>query len=355
MSVDLVTTGMCKSYGEVSALMPTSIKVSAGEFISILGPSGSGKTTMLMLIAGFAQPSGGNIFLGGSDITQLPPEKRNIGVVFQNYALFPHLSVFNNIAFPLKSRRLAKQTVDRQVRNAAAMMQIEQYLDRFPAQLSGGQQQRVALARAVVYEPSVLLMDEPLGALDRNLREDMKVEIKELHRRTKSTIVYVTHDQEEALSLSDRVMLMNRGAIQQISTPTDLFFRPNSEFSARFVGETNILSIVEGPRCETLEISSVVAGEANSANGRQFISIRPTRIKIAPPVFQDNGGTSVRAISGMKVSNKLFHGETTKITLSRDSKLQISIQVDSREASKLRLDDVIQVLWDKSDEHMIGK
>ena len=237
----LALQGVTKRYGDVVALHPADLTIAAGEFMTFLGPSGSGKTTLLMIIAGFVEPSGGRLLVDGRDITQLPPERRDFGVVFQGYALFPHLSVRNNIAFPLRARGVAASDARRKVDAALELTQLGTYADRKPSELSGGQQQRVALARALVFEPDLLLLDEPLSALDKALRKDLQDELKALHRRVGTTFIYVTHDQEEALAMSDRIAILRHGTIQQTGSPRTLYERPQTAFVASFLGKSNLL------------------------------------------------------------------------------------------------------------------
>jgi putative spermidine/putrescine transport system ATP-binding protein len=231
-----------KVYGPVTALKGASLTLREGEFLTLLGPSGSGKTTLLMSVAGLIEPDAGEIWIDGKLITHTPSFQRDIGMVFQNYALFPHMTVFENIAFPLQMRRRRETDVERAVIDALEVVQLSGFGPRYPRELSGGQQQRVALARCFVYRPSIILMDEPLGALDKNLREQMQLEIKQLHTRLGITVLYVTHDQEEALTLSDTICLMNGGAIEQMGAPAELYFRPVNTFVAGFLGSPNILS-----------------------------------------------------------------------------------------------------------------
>ena len=230
-----------KSFGTVRALKPVSLQVDSGEFVTLLGPSGSGKTTLLNIAAGFLPPNSGALFIGDINVTELPARKRNIGMVFQSYALFPHLSVFENVAYGLRVRGLPRADISRRVTETLRMVQLDGYGPRRIGQLSGGQQQRVALARAMVIEPAVLLMDEPLGALDRQLRKHVQLEIRRLHRKLGRTTLYVTHDQEEALVMSDRIGVMRDGRIEQIGTPDDLYRRPVNAFVASFLGESNLL------------------------------------------------------------------------------------------------------------------
>jgi spermidine/putrescine ABC transporter ATP-binding subunit len=237
----LSLTRLTKRYAGTTAVDAIDLEVGKGEFLTLLGPSGSGKTTTLMMVAGFTPPTHGEIAVDGRPITSMAPEQRNIGVVFQNYALFPHMTVFDNVAFPLKMRRKSRASIRSQVGRTLDMVHLTGLGDRLPRQLSGGQQQRVALARALVFDPGLLLMDEPLGALDRNLREQMKLEIKRIHSDVGVTVLYVTHDQEEALTMSDRIALMNRGRIAQLGSAEDLYERPASRFVAEFIGESNLL------------------------------------------------------------------------------------------------------------------
>ncbi len=237
----LRVAGLTKRYGPITALKPTDLAVPAGEFLTLLGPSGSGKTTLLQMICGLTAPSDGRVFIDGRDETDRPVHQRDIGLVFQHYALFPHLTVAENIVFPLRMRGVTSGEATRRTTQALDMVQLGHLGGRFPRELSGGQQQRVALARCFVYQPSVILMDEPLGALDKKLREHMQFEIKRLHRETGATIIYVTHDQEEALALSDRICLMNHAEIEQLGTPEDIYARPRTAFAADFIGLSNIL------------------------------------------------------------------------------------------------------------------
>jgi spermidine/putrescine ABC transporter ATP-binding subunit len=239
----LVLSNLGKRYGTVTALFPTDLAIEAGEFFSLIGPSGSGKSTLLGTIAGFIAPSQGRIEIDGKDVVGVPPYRRNIGMVFQNYSLFPHMNIFENIAFPLRLRNIPAAELRTRVERALAMVRLPGFADRAVGQLSGGQQQRVALARASVYDPRILLMDEPLGALDKNLREEMQIEIRQAHRQLGATILYVTHDQDEAASMSDRIAIMREGRISQVGSPRDLSERPKNAFVASFLGDANLLEI----------------------------------------------------------------------------------------------------------------
>lgn len=283
--------GVQKTYdGDRLAVANLDLAISRGEFITLLGPSGSGKTTTLMMLAGFETPTAGEIYLAGRPVTSVPPYRRNIGMVFQNYALFPHMTVAENIAFPLSVRRVPKGEINTRVARALDLVHLAEYGERRPAQLSGGQQQRIALARALVFGPDLVLMDEPLGALDRQLREHMQFEIKRLHDELAVTVVYVTHDQSEALTMSDRVAVFKDGAVQQLATPTDIYERPQNSFVAQFIGENNriqgTIRSIERATCAVEVAGSIVRAvlvNAGGLAGRTTLSIRPERVVIDPP------------------------------------------------------------------------
>jgi putative spermidine/putrescine transport system ATP-binding protein len=268
--------------GATRAVDDVSLAIAEGEFFSLLGPSGCGKTTTLRMIAGFEAPDSGRVRVRGQDITALPPEKRNMGMVFQNYALFPHRTVAENVAFGLRMRNVPKPDIAARVRQALAMVRLDGLGDRRPAELSGGQQQRVALARAIVINPTVLLCDEPLGALDKKLRQAMQFELKELHRRLGLTLVYVTHDQEEALTMSDRIAVMRAGRIAQLGAPREIYDRPTSRFVAEFIGDTNILD--GEPRDGGLLLpGGWVSPVASLPAGVRSIALRPEQVRLTAP------------------------------------------------------------------------
>ncbi|TCF96482.1 polyamine ABC transporter ATP-binding protein [Paraburkholderia strydomiana] len=284
---------LAKRYGTTTAVSGIDLDIRAGEFLSLLGPSGSGKTTLLMMLAGFELPTDGRLTLGAREITRMAPNKRNIGMVFQRYALFPHMTVHQNIAYPLRMRKIPKAEIPDRVERALSMVQLNGYGDRMPNQLSGGQQQRVAVARALVFEPPVLLMDEPLSALDRKMRERMQIEIKQLQQRLGVTVVYVTHDQEEALTMSDRIAVMGNGCIQQVGTAFELYERPATTFVADFVGKMNFIpstcvSIdddtvtmrVVGEVLMRLPRTQLRGGICPVAGDRLDLAIRPERVRI---------------------------------------------------------------------------
>lgn len=292
-----------KRYGAVDAVRDVSLRVERGSFLTLLGPSGSGKTTLLMMIAGFTRPTSGRLRLDGRDITDQPPERRNFGMVFQGYALFPHLTVRQNVEFPLRLRRIPSAERSAQARRALEMVQLETLGDRLPRQLSGGQQQRVALARALVFGPDLLLLDEPLSALDKKLRADLQGELRQLHQRLGTTFIYVTHDQEEALSMSDEIVIFNRGSIVQRGGPRALYDAPASHFVAGFLGRTNFITgapdRIEGDclhyRVGNLGLRQALTGhalagqKADLAAGKVLIGLRPEKIRLAgEPPTKDN-------------------------------------------------------------------
>ncbi|MCA3455462.1 MAG: ABC transporter ATP-binding protein [Rhodobacter sp.] len=289
-----------KSYdGETLVVKELNLTIAKGEFLTMLGPSGSGKTTCLMMLAGFETATSGDIRLAGRPINQVPPHKRGIGMVFQNYALFPHMTVGENLSFPLEVRGLAKAEREVKIARALDMVQMGAFISRRPSQLSGGQQQRIALARALVFDPALVLMDEPLGALDKQLREHMQFEIKHLHESLGITVVYVTHDQGEALTMSDRIAVFNDGRIQQLAPPSDLYERPENSFVASFIGENNKLqgtikelsgdkALVRLPTGELIDATAVNVKEKGA---RTLVSIRPERVEFKPEMMPPGAHT----------------------------------------------------------------
>ena len=277
-----------KSYdGKVLVVKDLNLNISEGEFITMLGPSGSGKTTCLMMLAGFETPTNGEIYLDSNPISNIPPHKRGIGMVFQNYALFPHMTVYENLAFPLRVRKVQKDEIDKKVDKALSMVSLSGFESRMPAQLSGGQQQRVAVARALVFDPAVVLMDEPLGALDKNLRESMQYEIKHIHENIGVTVVYVTHDQGEALTMSNRIAVFNDGKVQQLSSPDKLYEEPVNSFVVEFIGENNTfggeVTDISKDVCKVkLQNGEILANpvSVNSKGDKTTVSIRPERALI---------------------------------------------------------------------------
>jgi putative spermidine/putrescine transport system ATP-binding protein len=338
--------GVGKSYGRLIALHPTSLVVETGEFFALLGPSGSGKSTLLGTVAGFVPPSRGRVLVGDVDITSVPPHRRNIGMVFQNYALFPYLTVFGNIAFPLQMRRRPRAEIEQRVRRMLEVVRLPGLAGRLPGQLSGGQQQRVALARAAVYDPPVLLMDEPLGALDKNLREEMQDEIRQFHRAIGATILYVTHDQQEAASMANRMAIMNAGRLEQVGAPRALYDAPRNAFVASFLGEANLFRIAAhcGTRLRTAEGLEFAA----SAGSGAVACVRPEHIAIG----RDKPGHA-NAFPG--TVDDVVHGAGTvryRVRLPPGCIVTVRAKPDRR-APDFAAGDTVAVGWDPEDTQIL--
>ncbi|WP_202814732.1 ABC transporter ATP-binding protein, partial [Bradyrhizobium tropiciagri] len=342
--------GVSKMFGPVAALHPTNLIVEKGEFLTLLGPSGSGKTTLLNLIAGAIGPTTGVILLDGRDITRMPPRERDIGMVFQNYALMPHMSVFENVAYPLRARRHPCKTIRGKVMEALDRVGLRGFEDRKPRQLSGGQQQRVGIARCIVYSPAIIMMDEPLGALDKNLREQMQGEIKRLHKDLGTTLIYVTHDQEEALNMSDRICLMRMGEIAQLGTPDELYFKPCNRFVAEFIGESNLMSgrMEAGGRMVIAGDRSITVPDGRWSEGSEcLVMVRPERVRIY--AIDENVKEDVNALTG-EVLSISFVGGMTRVTVETENALKITAKMisglaESRPAPGAR----VRVCWASSD------
>jgi putative spermidine/putrescine transport system ATP-binding protein len=289
-----------KDYGLAHpAVDNVSLTIEPGEFMTLLGPSGSGKTTTLNLIAGFETLTSGTIAFNGTDVGSLPPHKRNLGMLFQNYALFPHMSVAQNVAYPLRERKLGKAEIARKVAEVLELVQLTGRDDHHPAQLSGGQQQRVALARAIVFGPNALLLDEPLGALDRNLRATLQAEIHRIHSEVGTTFVFVTHDQEEAMNLSDRIALFNNGRIEQVGTPEELYQHPETLFAARFLGDSTVFSPVTVADGKAVWEDNVWSVEPRAGDGTALV-VRPEDVRVGdPPADANSVSGTVRAVEYM--------------------------------------------------------
>jgi putative spermidine/putrescine transport system ATP-binding protein len=318
---DLQVEGLKKRFGDVVALDGVSLDIASGELLTILGPSGSGKTTLLKVVAGFERPDAGSVRIDRADITALPPAKRDIGMVFQNYALFPHLTVHANVAFPLEMRNVAKAEIVRRVEEALRLVELAGYDQRLPRQLSGGQQQRVALARAIVFKPRLLLLDEPFGALDRKLRETMQLEMRRLQRRLGLTTIFITHDQEEALILSDRIAVMHKGRIQQVATTTEIYERPANDFVADFVGESNLFrGTVTEPGVVSLEGGRrlLVHPSVRTVGQRMGVLIRPERFGRGSNVF-----------SG-EIKEAVYLGGSLKLRIACDDGLELIVRQPAR-------------------------
>jgi len=317
--------GVCKSFGDVRVLNDIRLAINRGEFFSLLGPSGCGKTTLLRIIAGFESPDGGGVLLDGQDVVQLPPNYRQVNTVFQNYALFPHLSVYENVAFPLRIKKCAKRETDARVLEYLSLVQLESHMDKKPNQLSGGQKQRVAIARALINEPSVLLLDEPLSALDAKLRQHMLIELDQLHDKIGITFIYVTHDQQEALSVSDRIAVMNHGDILQVGTPHEIYESPATDFVARFIGETNlfdgkVLSVTKlenGPAGYMVELDIPELGVIKVTDDDKLdigqevsFTVRPEKILISTEKFR-TAREDINHFHGL-VDEPIYSGFQTK-------------------------------------------
>lgn len=318
----LAISNLSKVYGDATALNNVSLSVGAGEFVTLLGPSGSGKTTLLMCIAGLVIPDGGSIAAGAREIGLMPPHQRDLGVVFQNYALFPHLSVFENVRYPLRVRR--DRTVDEKkaVGSALDMVQLSGFGDRRVDQLSGGQRQRVALARALVYQPGIVLLDEPLSALDKNLRDEMQGELRRLHRLLGTTMVMVTHDQSEALSLSDRIVVMNHGKIVQDGTPADIYRRPATRFVAAFMGQTDFVALDERDGQLGLSGQPVIKSPDPMVR-RWFLVLRSEQLFLLEP---GDIRADVITMTG-RVADHAYLGNATQLIVDLDGGGKAALQV----------------------------
>ena len=339
--------GVTKYYGQRPAVDGVNLAIEDGEFIVLLGPSGCGKTTTLRMIAGLVEPSGGVIRIGGTDVTALPARRRNIGMVFQDYALFPHMTVRENIGFGLRERRVDGATANRRVDELLALIRLPGFEERFPDQLSGGQQQRVALARALAYSPAVLLMDEPLGALDLKLREAMQVELRRVQRRLGITTIFVTHDQEEAMSLADRIVVITEGRVEQIGTPEDLYRRPVSAFVASFVGKVNFLAgtirSVSGALCKVALADGLVVEAAAHADCRTGL---PGRIALRPEnleLIADPSGAARGQVSGT-IEQRRFLGNLVHYFV-RTSGDQTMLVEEASAGRVLEVGDKVAVTW----------
>ncbi|MDB5768463.1 MAG: transporter [Collimonas fungivorans] len=342
MVARLETIGLSKRYQDVTALSPTDLQVQDGEFLTLLGPSGSGKTTLLQIIAGLVEPSDGRLLIDGKDATRKAAGERGIGMVFQSYALFPHMTVWDNVAYPLRMRKEGRAAMDTAVKEALEMVQMGAYAHRLPRELSGGQQQRIALARCFVYKPSVILLDEPLGALDKKLREHMQSEIRRLHKDLGATFIYVTHDQEEALNLSDRICLMNQSKIEQIGTPQAMYDQPATVFSAQFIGYSNLLK-------GTLEQGA--AGFDTLRNGRfalpvisQDASQPATRTLVVRPENARLASTESAYLRG-RVNEVVFAGSDIRVLIDIGEAEPFLLRCGRREAPAVG--DIVGVNWQR--------
>ncbi len=341
---------VAKTYGPVQALHPTTIEIASGELVSIIGPSGSGKTTLLGVTAGYIAPTSGRILLDGRDIVSIAPFRRNLGMVFQNYSLFPHMTVAENIAFPLRMRSVASAEQRERVERMLSMVRLEGYGDRRPSELSGGQQQRVALARAAVYEPLLLLMDEPLSALDKNLREEMQYEIKQFQRALRATVLYVTHDQSEAAAMSDRIGIMNEGRLVQVGTARDLYEHPRSRFAASFLGEANLFQVLEQrPMAGGIEIETREGGTLRAAAGSGSVAcVRPESMRIG-----SGDGSYENSIMGT-VADAVYTAGSLRYRVDLASGATLTVRLASERSAELRAPGTsIELCWRASDTILV--
>ena len=357
MDAMLVLKDLVKRYQSFYAVDNVSFELPEGEFLTLLGPSGSGKTTTLKMVAGLEVPTSGEIWVNGRDITELPPNKRGLGMVFQNYALFPHLKVAENIEFPLKMQtKMGKEERQARVEEFLELVQLKEYGDRYPSQLSGGQQQRIALARAMVAQPPIVLMDEPLGALDKKLRKDMQLEIKRIQQKLKITTIYVTHDQEEALTMSDRIAIYNHGKIEQIARPKEIYEHPVNAFVADFIGESNFLpvDIVENNGGDmVLKVKSAAGslvkhkliGEA-PANDDIKLVIRPEKVLIGLDLAE-------KKVEGV-ITDVIYLGEMVRYIVLIDGKYQfIAKQQTVEVVDAFSVGQTVQLGWDDSNAMLL--
>ncbi|MED4755052.1 ABC transporter ATP-binding protein [Brevibacillus choshinensis] len=346
-----------KFYKKYKAVDNVNLSIKQGEFVTILGPSGSGKTTLLKLIAGFEELNDGAIFLDGQDITKKKAYDRNIGMVFQNYALFPHMTVFDNIAYPLRLRNVSKADLKAHVSQALQTVRLEEFASRYPNQLSGGQQQRVALARAIVFNPPLLLLDEPLGALDKNLRHQMQYEIKHIQQSLGITTVNVTHDQEEALTMSDRICVMNKGRIEQIDTPERLYNHPKSKFVSSFIGEINLLQSELIHTEAGMAVVKLLDGQVAKVRVEQpevaaqsavWIAIRPENIHVV------RDGAVFTNMHELTVLEKTYVGESFRIEGTSKTKERLTIKLPYASSREIAVGDEIRVGWNADEAALIG-
>ncbi len=341
---------LSKNFGEFIAVEDVNLHIRRGEFLTILGPSGSGKTTLLMIIAGFLEATTGDIQFDGLSIMSLRPEKRNFGMVFQGYALFPHMTVRQNIAYPLEVRKVGREKILTRVDEMLELVQLATFGDRLPRQLSGGQQQRVALARALIFDPLVLLLDEPLGALDKKLRSDVQTQLKHLHRKVGKTFVYVTHDQEEALSMSDRVVILNHGRVIQVGSPQELYERPSTVFASKFIGKSNILrgvvNQVNGNEVvyaiAEKYFQQLVLNENFSNNDEIILALRPEKIKI---VRSKVGSNEINILVG-RIIDVTYFGSKISVNVETDSVGEFIVEVQAwNNKEKLEEGQEISLTW----------
>ena len=353
----IILTNLRKQYGDFVAVENTTLNVKKGEFLTFLGSSGCGKTTTLRMIAGFEDPTEGSILIGGKHAEHLPPNKREVNTVFQNYALFPHLTIRENIAFGLKLQKAKKAEIKERVENIIKLVKLEEHADKSPDQLSGGQKQRVAIARAIVNNPKVLLLDEPLGALDLKLRKEMQLELKQLQRELEITFIYVTHDQEEALTMSDRIVVMNKGRIEQVGTAHEIYERPQTKFVAQFIGETNLFENVEILEKNGNDYVVAIGSEKVSTDSMKdfkpgekvHISIRPENMKLSRTPMEGRESIAVT------YDSNIYVGNISKFVVFTDQGRRLTASEFSEDAGTFNKGDKVYINWIPERAVMIRK
>jgi putative spermidine/putrescine transport system ATP-binding protein len=338
-----------KTYKDFTAVDHVSLNIKRGEFMTFLGSSGSGKSTTLLSIAGFLEPTSGEILFSGQSVLKKPPHKRNIGMVFQQYSLFPHMTIFENIAFPLKMRKLPKPEIMQRVNEILNLIEMEKFQRRMPHELSGGQQQRVALARALVFRPDILLMDEPLAALDKKLRETMQLEIRRLHKQLGLTIIYVTHDQEEALKMSDRIAIFNHGAIEQIGTPLELYDRPKTKFVAEFLGDSNVFhGKVTNSQANHISVCNLKGEHLLAYSDQKYVKddnvavmIRPEKLSIEKEKQEHGTSLEVKVVESIFLGDKYHY----KLKSATGDTVIVKKQITLIGEQNLEIGDTVYVTW----------
>jgi putative spermidine/putrescine transport system ATP-binding protein len=328
ISLPISIRNVTKAYGSFTALDDVSLDIASGEFITLLGPSGSGKTTLLMVLAGFIRPDSGIVRFGERDVSLVPPHRRDVGMVFQNYALFPHMTVNGNVGYPLRLRGVARSEIARRVQAVLELVQLGDLGERAIDQLSGGQRQRVALARAIVFEPRILLMDEPLSALDKKLRELMQIEVRHLHQRLGMTTVYVTHDQREALTMSDRIAVIDKGRFRQVGRPRDIYERPDSRFIAEFIGESHFVPVTLGESGAEIAGRALKLAQPVSGAGHRLLVLRPEKLT----VLANGAGEGLNVLEGT-VKEIVYQGESSLIYVALNDGVEIAIRQPTTSAA----------------------
>jgi putative spermidine/putrescine transport system ATP-binding protein len=345
-----------KQYGAVVAVHSTSFGIESGKFVALLGPSGSGKTTLLNVISGMVTPDRGSVLIDGEDVTNLPPQRRELGMVFQNYALIPHMSVFDNVAFPLKVRGIPRVDIKKRVMEALDLVQLGSFAGRRPKELSGGQQQRVAIARCLVYKPRLILMDEPLGALDKKLREQLQYEIKKIQTELRVTVLYVTHDQTEALTMSDSICVMKDGRIAQIGTPDELYFRPSTEFIASFIGDSNLIPVtIDDIAGNEATVRTIFGVHLRSpTNGKPKVG-QTAKLLIRPEcvtVTAANSNPSPKFPG--TIHNCVFNGQSMRYLINLSNGATIAARINSHAAApKFSIGDSVNLTWAPQDSFVV--